>query len=275
MALENIVSNFLNNTKTSLIKKALVYSLTGIIGSSAAFCIKKEPSYENKANVRIELNSDDLELINELDFWINQCSTDLTLNYTVTNMMQQGGYIDLTKSPVIYKSYDNLNVAYWYKDGKDISPSIETIKSELIDYINEKLLDCVNTISSYEKFIGQINGNTIKTEIVFEEEKIKAFINPNLIYETNRFIFRKNKFVAGAETDAIDVFNEAKILFEDLIEKNGLLNITKDYKYDVKFFYGTPDEPLIFMISSDLTSVLFAVDFSKEHEDNGSIKEDL
>lgn len=191
--------------------------------------------------------------------YIEGCLKDVGED-AVTLVMLQGGYLSPDLNPGIFKEYSKIDISYWYYDKKDISPNIEDIKNEIAVYVDEILPTCIDSfafeyglteyILEYDELETTIN--TKGEEIIFNT-KIKL----DITYKENNF--RIDNIIASVERDSIDVFNSAKLLFEDLMLSDNNLNLNKDYKYDINFFYG--EVGTIYSVHSNNTMVNFAVNF--------------
>lgn len=179
-------------------------------------------------------------------------------NDAITLVMIQGGYLYPDLNPGFYNSFSSIDVAYWYYDQRDISPSVEEIARDVGIYVDEILPTCID--SAKNKFTEyKIEYEIISTDVEFKNDRVTFDSNINLDVEYKDVTYHIDNVISSFDSDSIAVFNSAKTLFGDIKKSKNNLNLNKDYDYNINFFYG--DEGTIYSISSDDTMVNFAVNF--------------
>lgn len=204
----------------------------------------------------------EVELVKE---YINTCLKDIG-DDGITLVMLQGGYLYPNLNPGIYREYSAIDIAYWYYGKKDLSPNIDNVKDDIEIYIDEVLPGCIDSISIKDEFSGyNISYDIIKTNVIIKDNKIIFNSNVDLDIGYKGKTYKIDNVISSIESDAIGVFNSAKMLFEDIKLSRNKLNLNKDYKYNIDLFYSE-DDP-IYSIYSDNTIVNFAVGFPEEEEE--------
>ncbi|MCM2325181.1 MAG: hypothetical protein NDI94_01860 [Candidatus Woesearchaeota archaeon] len=90
-----------------------------------------------------------------------------------------GGYFD--DAPA-YGQLGETKIAYWYKDGKDISPTIEILEANLAEYLKEKFITCTD-FSNMESVKGlsiiKPNDYSVKAKILINDKEVEVeFLYP-------------------------------------------------------------------------------------------------
>lgn len=104
-----------------------------------------------------------------LQVYIEQCLEDVGKN-GITFISLQGGYYN---TPAPAYSFGLYTLPYYYNDNKSTVPSVETIESELEDYVNKKLSFCTQNFTSFREQGYTITAGDLETTTIIQEDIIQ------------------------------------------------------------------------------------------------------
>ena len=200
--------------------------------------------------------------IKPVEEYVQNCLDEIE-DDAITLVMLQGGYLYPNLDPGKYKEYTSIDIAHWYYGEEDLSPDINDIENNLAYYADEILPTCIDSISeNYEFNEYNLSYNQIETNVNIKGDNFifNSDINLNIEYKGKNY--KIDKLTSSVKKDSIDVFNSAKLIFEDIKLSRNKLNLNKDYKYDLNLFYS--DEDVIYSVYSNNTMVNFAVKFPED-----------
>ena len=231
---------------TYFIIAGLIVLLAVILIFSARLSFLKDV-YEEQTNKLIGVPAD----IKPVEDYIQGCLNDVSKT-GVDFVLLQGGYYGPNNSVEL----DLFKVAYWY-DGKDVSPSLETVQNEISKFIDENIVSCI------------INFPDNNYNLTFKEQKASTKINnKNILINLNlnmninfkNITFKLNKrFNVKLDSDAYDIYNSAKeiVKSEELNPSDIDLTFLAEIPYDINFFKNEEDE-IVYVIESNQTTLYFA-----------------
>lgn len=98
---------------------------------------------------------------------------------------QSGGYFILPN-----ESMSN-NIAYYFKDGKNLMPTKADVQKQMQDYVNNLLFFCVKNFEDYPDFT--VRGDNINTSVKIENDKVIFNIKyPLTIIKNNRTYYLRD-----------------------------------------------------------------------------------
>ncbi len=161
--------------------------------------------------------------------YFDSCISSITLD-GANILGLQGGYINIPKdelpvNPVLPFSNrlqifnnDALEVPYWFYETsngiqKTQIPSIENMQSDLQDYINVHLNDCLENFTEFQDY-EVTNFDNVKTEVTIEDSKIFVRVLSKLTVSYKGLVQEFDKFVIISNTPLGKLYNKAKEILD-------------------------------------------------------------
>ena len=199
---------------------------------------------------------------------------DQTANDAIVFVMLQGGYVEPSLNPGVFIGYNSVDIPYWYYNNEDTSSNITDIEYSISSYAENVFPTCIDSVKSNFKDYT-IDYTTIFPKTSIKGDKVLIDINTDIKVNYKEKTYSLKNFKTNPKTDVIDVFDEAKTIFNKVKINNQLsLDEISNLKYNIKFFY-TNELSVIYSISSNNTIINFAVKFEEITEENEFIREEL
>jgi len=168
----------------------------------------------------------------------------------------QGGYYE----PNNYIGIDIANVALWYDKGKDVSPSLKFIESEIGKIVDTLLNSCIKKfyMENYKLNINDVNTNVRISE---DNILIQALVNIDINYKDVNFSIRK-KFNNKQDSDLYSVYGAGRAIIDLEVKNPDSIELTtlSKFGYDINFFRYNENE-MIYTIKTDNTNLFIGSRF--------------
>ena len=172
------------------------------------------------------------EKIKPINSFVSSCLKETT-EKAIELAGQQGGFINIPRDPYSSEQlnlvsnsltiFGNTNVAYWfYEQSNGIQktqiPSINIIENEISNYIEDKIVDCVNNFKDFPEY--NIKQGDLKASTAINKNIIKTSINFPLDIKIKDFSFSINQFSQEIKSPLYELYNSAKDIFDNLYSNN-------------------------------------------------------
>jgi hypothetical protein len=172
----------------------------------------------------------------------------------------QGGYYK-TKSPK--EAYSFIEIPVYWDINKASVPSIETIETEILDYIKNNLQDCLNNFSVFKEqgfdiSKGKISGDAMiaQRDVTFNIEYPITVTKADSTTQLTQFLVRTNLNYNEKYQYATQIMEE-QIKIPDSIPLGFITNLA----YENNFIFET--------INLDENTVLFTLIFNQDTNNKG------
>jgi len=230
---------------TQFIIAGLIILIAIIFVMIARFDYLKDLFEEQKAKF-VGVPSD-IEPVKE---YIKNCLNEVS-PMAETLVLVQGGYYE----PSNYIVLDITDVALWYNNGVDVSPSLSFIGSEMAKAVDFLLPLCINEfdVSGYDLDIKNIDTNVmIRDKEIVTSSKVNVYVG----YKDINFTI-DDKFNDKMKSSLYDVYSVAMTIVDLEVREPESIEITTlaDLGYDINFIRYNENE-MVHMIPVD-NSTLF------------------
>lgn len=182
--------------------------------------------------------------------YIQECLDEVS-NTGVKFVLLQGGYYD----PINNVDLDSFKVAYWI-DGKAISPPLKIIQNEISKFIDSSINEC---ILAFPDINYKITPTKSRTQTIIKEKLILIKIKYNTNVEYKDITYTLNSYNTNLNLDITKIIEDGKKIVQMEIDNQNELDIslleTLDYKIDI----FPHDRGLIYSLSNNQTTLMFAV----------------
>lgn len=153
---------------------------------------------------------------------------------------QQGGYVNIPRDPFGLSElnlvsnaltiFNNNQVAYWFYEQpnkvqfRQVPPKKE-IEKQISSYIEVSVLDCVNSFQDFKEY--EIKQGELKVSTSLNKNEASFSLSFPLKIKIKDFEFEINKFSSRLNTPLIELYENAKEIFENLDRENILEHKTK------------------------------------------------
>ena len=192
------------------------------------------------------------ENVREAVNYISNCINDVS-DLAVTYVLAQGGWI----KPRYYFEYYPLLVGYWKYENKDTSPTLETIKKEMEDFVNFYVEECMADFYREKLIIIRVTPETkieIKpNKIIFDVSYPAIILFNNVTYKVPDTPFHYEK-----DAELVGVYNAGNKIIDMELKNSNYVDLTYmgDLGYDVtRLPFG---RDTLYLITGKTTQLLFA-----------------
>jgi hypothetical protein len=105
--------------------------------------------------------------------FVSSCIRNVGQQGLYTNSLQGGYYTP----PVLNQQYLNLEIPYYWYDQDNLLPDKHKIATEMSEYVDAKLPECINNFKNFEKEGYRFKSGLIKTDTEINEEEIQFTVN--------------------------------------------------------------------------------------------------
>ena len=171
-------------------------------------------------------------------------------------VLLQGGYYD----PKKYIAIDISNVALWYEEGKDISPTLKTIENEIANTTDKLLPLCIEEYG-IEDYKISINGIDSLVRINKDNILAQSNVRINVNYKEINFTINE-KFSTKYDSDLYSIYNVAIAIVDMEVKdpRNIELTTLSDFGYDINFFRYNENE-MVYIITTEYTNLFWGNKF--------------
>lgn len=188
--------------------------------------------------------------IQPLDVHIKDCVSD-SAKLSLNIILLQGGYFE----PKNKIELESIDVAYWY-DGKDITPTIETIEKETAKSMQEILPNCL--LDFNEDYSIEIKELKSKISIRNKEIIIEDKVNLDVVYNNLTYQIIKT-YNSQLESDFNGIYNSANKIIRSEISDPEYFDLTLLSSLGYMVNFNRIDDTIVYSISSENTYLNFAV----------------
>ena len=168
----------------------------------------------------------------------------------------QGGYYE----PNNYIGIDIANVALWYDKGKDVSPSLKFIESEIGKVVDVLINSCIKEF--YMEGYG-LSINNINTNVKISENNIlmQSFVDVDVNYKDLNFSIKK-KFNDKQDSDLYSIYGAGRAIIDLEVRNPDSIELTtlSKFGYDINFFRYNEDE-MVYTIKTKNTNLFIGSKF--------------
>jgi hypothetical protein len=149
----------------------------------------------------------------------------------------QGGYYEVPKN--VSKSLFGGEIAYYYINSLKSLPSIEKIESELEEYIEINLENCIDFESIEEQGFNVTQGN-VSASVNINEDEIKSDIIYPLLISKGEDKYRLTKFESSLNSNIEKVYSASEEVVDSYKANPGFVcmacleEISKRYEFEIK-----------------------------------------
>ncbi len=133
---------------------------------------------------------------------------DITSNDALFISGLQGGYIE----PKRFLETNLSKITYWYYEGQNIKPSIDTIENEISGYINIALPLCLG-LNAPKNF--ELNYDEARTVTAIKENKILFNVDFPIVAKQQELTIKFNKFDTKIDSNFSKMYRIASEIIEN------------------------------------------------------------
>lgn len=192
----------------------IIAGLLILIGASLTFYLIDKGEEKAEIEEAAEIPALMQPIQQHVDSCIKQISEEALI---VTGY--QGGYNIL---PELSTAELEFNTAYYFHEGNNIMPSIETVQQQISDYVDEKLNLCLKDFEvfqgkGYDITAGTINTNTViaANNVVVNVDLPLSIKKGDVVQELSKFIYRTPHLNLKAAYDISANLTQEQVLDPD------------------------------------------------------------
>ena len=207
--------------------------------------------------------------LNNMQEFSIDCLEETSLKALETTGIQ-GGYYN---KPEKYYDLEWAFVPYYFYKGEILMPSKEKIQNELSNFVDDKLLVCIDELNeNFKTFKISYSNPSTKTNIL--ENKVTFTTNLDLTIDNKgkTTLFSLNKHLVEIESSLNDILKIAEYITEshkedkDFICINFLFQLSKEKNVYVDFIAFEPDSTLVMIIENQTQPEPYIFQFLNKYE---------
>ena len=205
--------------------------------------------------------------------YVQTCMKDIGIE-AVNILGMQSGYTEIPErialNPYSYIALDKERVfklPYWYYKGENRMPTLNDMEEQVNNYMNERLLVCLDNFSVFEKQYNIKTTSDIKTETDIGSENviIKVFYDVEIADKQNKQTIKATNYITEIPVRLGRVYELAKKIMisenKDMFLENFTIDfMSMDPKIPITGFEFTPCHPITWYVSDvkkELQNVLY------------------